>query len=127
MGDCKLQALWDVLLSDRLNATHARWWDSILAYKIVDVHHIPGITNIANSISRQYEGTPKGFGDGSEWRVSPNIDEATGVVQELFMVNVPPEISTLREHFADEPLFLEVINALLELHQGTKLQEWKQA
>jgi len=60
------QALQDVLLSNRLNATHAWWWDGILAYNIVDVHHIPGITNIANGVSRQYEGTPKGFGDGSE-------------------------------------------------------------
>jgi len=119
------QALRDVLLSDRLNATHAWWQDGVLAYNIVDVRHIPGITNIANGISRQYEGTPKGFGDGSEWTVSPNIDEATGVVQDLFMVDIPPEISTLRERFAEEPLFLEVVNALLELDQGTKLQERK--
>jgi len=121
--DC--QALGDVLLSDSLNATHARWWDGVLAYNIVNVRHIPGITNIANSVSRQYEGTLKGFGDGSEWTVSPDIDEATGVVQDLFMVDVPPEISTLREHFAEEPLFLEVVNMLLELDQGTKLQERK--
>lgn len=47
--DC--QALCDVLMSDKLNATHARWRDGVLAYNIVDVRHVPGITNIADGIS----------------------------------------------------------------------------
>ena len=121
------QALWDVLLSDKLNATHARWRDSILVYNIIDVCHVPGITNIADGVSRQYKGTPKGFGDGSEWTVSPDIDEVTGVVQDMFHVEVSPEAMALKEHFANEPMFLEVINALLELDHGTKLQERKRA
>ena len=33
--DC--QALQDVMLSDNLNATHARWCDGVLSHKIVDV------------------------------------------------------------------------------------------
>ena len=84
--DC--QALRDVILSDKLNAMHARWRDGVLAYNIIDVHHIPGITNIADGVSRQYEGTPKGFRDGSEWTVSPNINNTIGVVQDLFQVEV---------------------------------------
>jgi hypothetical protein len=123
--DC--QALRDILLSDKLNATHARWRDGVLAYNIIDVRHIPGVTNIADGVSRQYEGTPKGFGDGSEWMVSPDIDEVTGIIQDLFQVEVSPETTALKERFVDEPLFLEVINALLELDQGTKLQERKRA
>jgi hypothetical protein len=83
--DC--QVLWDVLLSDKLNATHARWRDGILAYNIVNVHHISGVTNIADGVSRQYEGTPKGFGDGSEWMVSPDIDDVTGIVQDIFQID----------------------------------------
>ena len=47
--DC--QALHDVLLSDTLNATHARWRDGVLALHIVDVRHIPGISNIADGVS----------------------------------------------------------------------------
>lgn len=43
------------------------------------------------------------------------------------MVDAPPEMAALREHFANEPLFLEVINAILELDHGTKLQERKRA
>ena len=117
--DC--QALRDVILSDKLNATHARWRDGVLVYNIVDVRHIPGVTNIADGVSRQYEGTPKGFGDGSKWMVSPDIDDTIGVVQDLFQVEVSLEAATLREWFDNEPLFLEVINALLELDHGTKL------
>ena len=33
--DC--QALRDHLLNDKLSATHARWWDGILAHQIVDI------------------------------------------------------------------------------------------
>jgi hypothetical protein len=121
--DC--QALRDVILSDKLNATHARWQDSVLAYNIVDVCHMPGITNIADGVSRQYEGTYKGCGDGSEWMVSPDIDETIGIVQDLFQVGDLVEAATLREQFANEPLFLDVINALLELDHGIKLQERK--
>ena len=47
--DC--QALRDVLMNDKLSATHARWRDGVLAHNIVDVRHIPGITNIADGIS----------------------------------------------------------------------------
>jgi hypothetical protein len=42
--DC--QALRDVLMSDNLNATHARWCDSVLAHQIIDVCHIPGHINL---------------------------------------------------------------------------------
>jgi hypothetical protein len=55
-----------------------------LAYNIVDICHIPGITNIADGVRRQYKGTPKGSRDGSEWTVSPDIDEVTGVMQNMF-------------------------------------------
>ena len=51
--DC--QALRDILMNDKLSATHARWRNSVLAHNIVDVWHIPGVTNIADGISRQYE------------------------------------------------------------------------
>jgi hypothetical protein len=55
--DC--QSLRDVLMNDKLSATHARWHDSILAHNIIDVRHVPVVTNIADGISRQYESTGK--------------------------------------------------------------------
>lgn len=69
--DC--QALRDVLLSDNLNAAHARWRDGIIAHRIVDVRHVPGKLNvIADGLSRQWEGQPRdeGMEDGSTWTVS---------------------------------------------------------
>ena len=51
--DC--QALRDVLMNDKLLATHARWCNSVLAHNIIDVWHVPGVTNIADGISRQYK------------------------------------------------------------------------
>ena len=55
--DC--QALRDVLMNDKLSAMHARWQDSMLAHNIIDVQHVPGVTNIADGLSHQYEDTPR--------------------------------------------------------------------
>lgn len=49
--DC--QALRDVLISEKLNAAHARWRDGILAHHIIDVRHVPGKINVvADGLSR---------------------------------------------------------------------------
>ena len=49
--DC--QALRDVLLNNKLNATHARWKDAVTAHNIVDVRYRPGKCNgAADGISR---------------------------------------------------------------------------
>ena len=123
--DC--QALRDVLLNDTLHATHARWRDGVLAYDIVDVQHVPGTSNIADGISRQYEGTPKECGDGSEWEVCPDPDALTGVVQNLFQVEAPAEHLSLHARFVNEPMFAHIIEALLELDQGTKIRDRRRA
>ena len=111
--DC--QALRDILLSDKLSATHARWRDGVLAHNIVDVRHIPGKVNIADGVSRQYEGTDKTPGDGSEWTVSPDWEEITGLVHDLFLVDESTDLTVLKERFKDEPLYLDIINAIIGL------------
>jgi hypothetical protein len=123
--DC--QALRDVLLNDTLHATHARWRDGVLAYDIMDVQHVPGTSNIADGISRQYEGTPKECGDGSEWDVCPDPDALAGVVQNLFQVEIPTEHLELRTRFANEPMFVHIIDALLEMDHGTRIRDRKRA
>lgn len=122
--DC--QALHDILLSDKLSATHARWRDGMLAHNIVDVQHIPGKINIADSVSRQYGGTDKTPGDGSEWTVTPDWEEVTGLVHDLYHVADLPDLTVLRERFKDEPLFLDVIDAIIGLASNdTTLRERK--
>src|ERR1700678_752120 len=73
--DC--QALRDILMNDKLSATHARWRDGVLAHNIVDVRHIPGVTNIADGLSCQYEGTPKVGNDGSEWDIDSDWESGS--------------------------------------------------
>jgi RNase H-like domain found in reverse transcriptase len=119
--DC--QALRDVLLSENLNATHARWRDGVMAHNIVGVRHVPGVVNTADGLSRQYEGLPKGHGDGSEWSVSPDLDDTTGVVHDILQVEISDEHAALRNCFNSEPVFSQVIDALLEMDHGTRIRE----
>jgi hypothetical protein len=66
--DC--QALRDIILNNKLNATHARWKEAIVQHHIVDVRYRPGKDNqAADSISRQFTGLPKELGDRHEWTV----------------------------------------------------------
>jgi len=111
--DC--QALCDVLLSDKLSATHAWWRDGVLAHNIMDMQHIPGKINIADGISQQYEGTDKVPSDGSEWTVTPDWEEVTGLVHNLYHVAELPDLTVLKERFKDEPLYLDVIDTIIGL------------
>lgn len=50
--DC--QALRDEMILDKLNVTHARWRDGILAHNIVDIRHMLGRINVvADGLSRK--------------------------------------------------------------------------
>ena len=124
--DC--QALRDILLSDKLSATHARWRDGVLAHNIVDVRHIPGKINIADGVSRQYEGTDKEPGDGSEWTVTPDWEEVTGLVHDLYHIAELPDLTVLKDRFKDEPLYLDVLDAILGLSsRDATIREKKRA
>ena len=126
--DC--QALRDHLMNDKLSATHARWRDGILAHQITDVRHVPGRLNVvADGLSRAGEGTEKGDGDGSEWTVSEDWETNVGLTHDVFHVTdaSTPEVAKLRERFKDEPIFAEVIDAILELDQGVSLRQKKRA
>ena len=107
------QALHDVLLNDKLNATHTRWQDSIISYNITDVRHVPGKINVVtDGISRKWEGTPSQVGDGSEWTVSKDWEERTGLTNDILEVDVCKEHQRLRARFEKEPLFAQVVDAI---------------
>ena len=127
--DC--QALRDHLLSSTLNSTHARWRDAVLAHNIVDVRHRPGRLNVvADGLSRKFVNTPTEQGDGHEWSVSEDWEARTGLSNDIFIIDTTQTeaaYSELRTRFADENVFLEVIDAMLELDQGKSLRVRKRA
>lgn len=199
-------ALRDTLLSNKLNSTHARWRDGILAHHIVDVRHRPGAMNTAaDSLSRQYTGAPKRDDDGHHESVNPDWETQRGLVNDVWTLDTenvadcsgpgwmcqfagmerrdgdghewsigdddltdravpvfsveissglaaaggsePTEraipvadvgispgifeldnsISVLRERFADEPIFLQVVDAFMELDHDKPAREKRRA
>jgi hypothetical protein len=126
--DC--QALRDHLMNDKLSSTHARWREGILAHQIVDVRHVPGRANlVADGSSRANEGLPNEEDDGSLWSVSEDWEATTGLTHDIFYLTNPasPEVDQLRKRFKDEPIFAEVVDALLELDQGKSIRLRKRA
>ena len=125
--DC--QALRDHLLNDKLSATHARWRDGILAHQITDIRHVPGRLNVvADGLSRAREGMDN-EGDGSEWTVSEDWESNVGLTHDIFQLTEAktPEMATLRERFKEEPIFAEVIDAILGMDQDAGLRQKKRA
>jgi hypothetical protein len=127
--DCR--ALRDHLTNEKLNSTHSRWRDGVLDHHIVDVRHRPGRLNpVADGLSRQYVGKEICAGDGHEWTVSEDWEARTGLAHDIFAVTDTVETSeyaAMRERFKDERIFLEVVDALLELDHGKSLRERKRA
>ena len=123
--DC--QALRDVLMNDNLSATHARWWDSVLAHNITDVHHVPGVTNIADGISRQFEGKDKAGDTGSEYTVRPDWERQAGLAYNVYYTTPSLGNTKLCDQFKSEPLFLNVIDALEQITSSRNLREQSRA
>ena len=123
--DC--QALRDVLMNDKLSAMHARWRDGVLAHNIVDVRHIPGVTNIADGLSRQYESMPKTGGDGSEWEVDPDWEARAGLVYGINCISITPTTQSLRDRFSTTPMFRDIVDALEGIQSDIGLRERRRA
>ena len=108
--DC--QALCNVLINDKLSATHTRWQDSVLAHNIVDIQHIPGVTNIADGLSCQYKNMPRLSRDGSDWTISPDWEETAGLALDVNLITVDSDTAKLLERFTEEPMFKREIEAI---------------
>jgi hypothetical protein len=112
------QALRDTLMNDKLSLTHAHWRNGIFANQIIDIWHRPGTQNGgADGFSRQYTDLPTQPGDGAEWTVSANWETIAGLVNDVMGVT-PSGIAELRARFQDEPLLLNVVEALAEVNSG---------
>ena len=124
------QALRDQLLSTKMNSTHARWRNGVLSHNIIDVWHRPGRFNaVADGLSRKFMNMPLEDGDGHEWTVS---EDWVGLAHDVFGVVEEDRMeqgvgAALRARFVEEKVFVEVIDALLELDHGMSLQEKRRA
>jgi hypothetical protein len=129
--DC--QALRDVLMSDQLNAAHARWRDRIIAHKIVDMRHVPGKLNvITDGLSWQWEGQPRDVGlkDGSEWTVSEDWEANLGLTNDILLTESTAQqkpVRPLQEWFTNKPVFLEVVESILGMNEMKPLRDRKRA
>ena len=94
----------------------------------MDVHHKPGKINITDRLSRQYEGTDKTPGDRSELTVTPDWEEVTGLIHDLYYIAKLPDLTVLKERFKGEPLYLDVIDAIIGFtSQETTVREKRRA
>ena len=66
-------------------------------------------------------------GDGSSWSVSEDWESVHGIVNDLFAIDIDSSLSQLLSQFADEPLLLETVQALLEINTGASDRDHKQA
>ena len=89
---------------------------------------------VADGLSRKYVNLPLEDGDGHEWTVSEDWEARTSLENVIFLIsdtitdNTPnPDYDSLRKRFADESVFLEVIDALYEMNKGKSLRKQKRA
>ena len=115
--DCK--ALCDTIVNNKLNATHTRWLDGIMGHHIVDCCHRLGHENqAADGISHQFTDTPQVQGDGHDWSVDPSWEANMGLAYNIWTIQLDSEQTALWERFTNEPIFLDVIDAMHNVDHG---------
>ena len=84
---------------------------------------------VADGLSQAGVGLENSEGDSSEWTVSEDWEANVGLTHNIFYTTNPEtsETAKLRERFKNEPIFAEVIDAILELDQNTDLKQKKRA
>jgi hypothetical protein len=109
-----------------------------MGYQIVRAEHVKGTENtVVDVLSRADKGKLKVHGDSSEWILSPDWEAQLGIVNNLFMVGiegstylvmpVPKGTMALQEWFKDEPIYLQVIDMLMEINFGAGEREQEHA
>ena len=109
--DCR--AMKDTLCNDTLNLHHARWKDGVQGHYVIAVRHRSGMSNAAaDALSCMYTGREHTTDDGSTWLVCEDWEALRGIVNDLFGIYPNEVVSSPCERFIDEPLFLEVVQAI---------------
>ncbi|KAF8755144.1 hypothetical protein RHS01_05401 [Rhizoctonia solani] len=126
--DCK--ALADLLGNNKLNLTHKRWRESIIARNIVAVRHKPGVKNIVcDRLSRMHEGR-RNKNEGREGSVDPGWESAHDLVNNLYLLTTDTDSNALWDRYAEDDYFREIVLHLLfeagvEPENEEEVRDWK--
>ncbi|KAG2744358.1 hypothetical protein P692DRAFT_201668412, partial [Suillus brevipes Sb2] len=91
----------------------------------------------ADGLSRSFSTTEPTAEDGSAWTVSEDWEASRGIVQDLLAVNISAteqtiltdslDTSHLTQRFNNDPFFLDIIQALLDLDLDKTVREKRKA
>ncbi|QRW06987.1 Retrovirus-related Pol polyprotein from transposon opus [Ceratobasidium sp. AG-Ba] len=110
--DCK--ALADLLNNDKLNSTHERWRESIIARNIVAVRHKPGVENkVADGLSRMYEHRADEEAPGREDTVDPGWETRQGIINDVYHLIADDPTAELIKRFEKDPFFSDILMHIL--------------
>ena len=80
-----------------------------------------------DGISQKWEDLPRQVGDGSEWTVCEDWEAATGLVNNILHVTAEGDIHALKDRFKDEPVFKEVLDAMLAIDSKCSVRDRQRA
>ncbi|QRV78737.1 Retrovirus-related Pol polyprotein from transposon [Ceratobasidium sp. AG-Ba] len=111
--DCK--ALADLLGNEKLNSTHERWRESIIARNIVAVRHLRGRDNKAcDALSRMYEGRQDlEEGPGRDSDVNPGWESKKDLLNNMYHLVADTSVADLLRRFETDEYFSDILLHLL--------------
>ncbi|QRV78795.1 Retrovirus-related Pol polyprotein from transposon [Ceratobasidium sp. AG-Ba] len=111
--DCK--ALADLLGNQKLNSTHERWRESVIARDIRAVRHLPGVENkVCDALSRVYEHRPDDPGGHlREMDVDPGWEASKEMVNDLYLLFDDPDTAAILDRFKDDAFFADILQSLI--------------
>ncbi|QRV94484.1 Retrovirus-related Pol polyprotein from transposon opus [Ceratobasidium sp. AG-Ba] len=126
--DCK--ALADLLGNDKLNSTHERWRESIIARHIVVVCHRPGNENwVCDALYRMYESRPDdNTGPGADDTVDPGWESAKGLINNVCHLLHDSESAHLLKRFESDLFFTDILlHLIFDAEDGSKIDSAHEA
>ncbi|QRV83014.1 Retrovirus-related Pol polyprotein from transposon opus [Ceratobasidium sp. AG-Ba] len=110
--DCK--ALADLLNNNKLNSTHERWQESIIARNIIAVRHKPGTENkVADGLLRMYEHRPDKDAPGRKETVDPGWETRQGILNDVYHLVTDDPTAQLIKRFEKNQYFSDILMYLL--------------
>lgn len=105
----------DLLGNRKLNSTHERWRESIIARDIKAVRHQPGSENtLCDALSRMYKnGQEDNGGHLRSTDVDPGWEASKDLVNELYFLVDDQQVALLLGRFEGDTFFEDILLALL--------------